>query len=65
MSTTQYRGVVRDRMSAARHTTRVHTTWEAAHRAAEALCRRRYGKGNDRYAIRVDILNEHGVWGPA
>jgi hypothetical protein len=59
---TQYRGVVEDRMSDAQHTTKTHTTWEAAHHAAEALCNRRYGRGNDRYGIRVELRNDDGQW---
>jgi hypothetical protein len=50
---TQYRGIVADRMSDARHITRPYSTWEAAHHAAEALCNRRYGRGNQRYGIDV------------
>ena len=59
---TQYRGVVKDRMDDDQHTTKTHTTWEAAHNAAEALCNRLYGRGNERYGIRDEVRFAGEQW---
>ena len=56
MATNQYRGQIVDRMQDGKivYETRTYATWGAAQGAAERACNRRYGRGNDRYGVRVE-----------
>jgi len=50
----KFDGLILDRMTGRRAgKTRGYDTWEAAQRAAEKLCNRKYGRRNDRYALRI------------
>ena len=54
----QYQGQVQDRLGDDIRFTRYYDTWEAAQKAAEALCSRLYGRHNDRYRIVVTYNGE-------
>ena len=57
-----YRGQITDRMGSDNHQTMLHTTWEAAHHAAEKLAKKLGRYQPERWSIDViDVKEIHNL----